>query len=92
MAIDTAEDRRSVAGVSVGWGITPNTLKDAEWRQQVAWNYSGIALAEEEEDVPGCVHIESEVVTNILITSRNVYYVGVSDQPATEVQITSETC
>jgi hypothetical protein len=44
------------------------------------------------EPRPGCVHIESEVVTNVLINSRNVYHVGISDMPATEVQITSETC
>ena len=46
MAIDTAEKRRSVAGITVGWGITPNASKDAEWRAQVAWNYSGIAFGE----------------------------------------------
>lgn len=43
MAIDNAEKRRSVAGISVGFGITPNASKDLEWRQQVGWSYSGIA-------------------------------------------------
>jgi hypothetical protein len=43
--IDTAAKRRSVAGVPFhpGLGVTPNALKDAAWRQQVAWSYSGIA-------------------------------------------------
>jgi hypothetical protein len=45
MAIDTAEKRRSAAGVGY-WlylGLTPNVSKDAEWRQQAAWGYSGIS-------------------------------------------------
>jgi len=50
MAIDSAEKRRSAAGTAFGGGVllpgvTPNTTKDAEWRQQAAWSYSGI-LAE----------------------------------------------
>lgn len=48
MAIDTAEKRRSVAGipgVPFGPNVTPNASKDVEWRQQVAWSYSGIAPA-----------------------------------------------
>lgn len=45
MAIDSAEKRRSVAGVGVPGivlGVTPNASKDGEWRQQVGWGYSGI--------------------------------------------------
>lgn len=47
MAIDTEEKRRSAAGVPFAplFGLTPNASKDAEWRQQVAWSYSGISLA-----------------------------------------------
>ncbi len=48
MAIDSAEKRRSAAGVGywvVGPGVTPNSSKDAEWRQQSGWSYSGIAAA-----------------------------------------------
>ncbi len=47
MAIDNAEKRRSAAGVGffiVGPGVTPNASKDAEWRLQAGWGYSGIAL------------------------------------------------
>ena len=45
MAIDSAEKRRSAAHVGSrrGPGVTPNVLKDAEWRQQAGWGYSGIA-------------------------------------------------
>jgi hypothetical protein len=46
MAIDTAEKRRSVAGLPfhpLGVGVTPNASKDIEWRQQAGWGYSGIA-------------------------------------------------
>ncbi len=48
MAIDSAEKRKSAAGVGfwvVGPGVTPNSSKDAEWRQQSGWGYSGIAAA-----------------------------------------------
>jgi len=48
MAIDTAEKRRAAAHVSRVWcgkGVTPTVGKDAEWRQQVAWSYSGIAAS-----------------------------------------------
>lgn len=45
-AIDTAEKRRSVFGVNAMGipGVTPNVSKDGEWRQQVAYGYSGIAV------------------------------------------------
>lgn len=48
MAIDTAEKRRSVAGINRLWGpgVTPNAAKDAEWRQQAGFGYSGIAAGE----------------------------------------------
>ena len=45
MAIDTAEKRRSVSTISLyaaGPGLTPNSSKDIEWRQQSGWGYSGI--------------------------------------------------
>ena len=49
MAIDTAEKRKSasgVGGVPLIPGVTPNSLKDAEWRQQSAWSYSGISAVD----------------------------------------------
>jgi hypothetical protein len=45
MAINTAERRRSagsVASVPFIPGVTPNSSKDSEWRQQSGWSYSGI--------------------------------------------------
>jgi len=47
MAIDSAEKRKSAAGTSFGYagllpGVTPNSSKGQEWRQQAAWSYSGI--------------------------------------------------
>lgn len=56
MAIDSAEKRRAVAGIAahpMGPAVTPNASKDAEWRQQVAWSYSGIAADEPQEQVSG---------------------------------------
>ena len=49
MAIDSAEKRRSVSQILTGVfppGVTPNASKDAEWRQQSGWGYSGIVAAE----------------------------------------------
>lgn len=46
MAIDTAEKRKNAAQILSGMfgpGVTPNSSKDSEWRQQVGWGYSGIA-------------------------------------------------
>lgn len=45
MAIDSAEKRRAAANLHhrVGPGVTPNASKDAEWRTQVGYGYSGIA-------------------------------------------------
>ena len=48
MAVDIAEDRRAASGVPflpLGPGVTVNVAKDAEWRVQVAWGYSGVAIA-----------------------------------------------
>lgn len=45
MAIDTAEKRRTIAGIPFGWGITPEVAKDSEWRRQVGWSYSIVAAA-----------------------------------------------
>jgi len=47
MAIDDAEKRRAISGIVIPLipGVTPNVSKDAEWRQQSGWSYSGIALA-----------------------------------------------
>lgn len=48
MAIDTAEKRRSVSGVWLTLpGVTPQSLKDGEWRQESGWSYAGILAGEE---------------------------------------------
>jgi len=47
MAIDSAEKRRSVSGIGgppLIPGVTPNSSKDQEWRQQAGWSYSGISV------------------------------------------------
>ena len=46
--IDTAEKRRSVsgvAGVPLIPGVTPNASESQAWRQESAWNYSGITVS-----------------------------------------------
>ena len=45
MAIDTAEKRKSISGISLPFfasGVTPNSSEDQEWRQESGWSYSGI--------------------------------------------------
>jgi hypothetical protein len=47
MAIDTAEKRRSASGVAflpLIPGVTPNAAPGVDWRQQVAWSYSGVPV------------------------------------------------
>lgn len=46
--IDTAERRRSAAGIPffvLGPGVTPNAALDMEWRQEAGWGYNGIVPA-----------------------------------------------
>ena len=47
MSIDTREKRASVVGINrlAGPSVTPNSGKDQEWRQEVAYSYSGILAA-----------------------------------------------
>jgi len=56
MAIDSAEKRRSVSGIPfpIGPGVTPDASKDAGWRFQSGWGYSGIAV-----DAPGSGDIDT---------------------------------
>ena len=43
MAIDTAEKRKSISGIPLLIpGVTSNLSKDAEWRAQSGWSYSGL--------------------------------------------------
>ena len=54
MAIDTREKRQSVIGINTDPmppTPTPNASKDGEWRQEVAWGYSGILVSEIDEAV-----------------------------------------
>ena len=51
MSIDTAEKRRMAAGVPLGWGVTLNLFKDAEWRAQVAGSYIIVVAPEPDPTV-----------------------------------------
>lgn len=67
MAIDTAERRRSLVGLSYHYysaGVTPNATPDQEWRQESGHSYSGIlasAEAEPEESFAGRVGLLVDV-------------------------------
>ena len=54
MAIDSAEKRKASSGAFAIFNapsVTPNSSKDAEWRQQALWSYSGIAADAPTPDV-----------------------------------------
>ena len=66
MAIDTAEKRRSVSGVPfflIGPGVTPEVLKDGEWRQEVCYSYSGIAVAAPPAPAPPPAVVAADAIT-----------------------------
>ena len=49
MAIDSAEKRKAISGIMIPHlipGVTINSSKDQEWRQEAGWSYSGIEAAE----------------------------------------------
>lgn len=47
--LDTDEKRRSASGIWIPLipGVTPNDAKDAEWRWQSGWSFSGVTPADE---------------------------------------------
>jgi hypothetical protein len=84
MAIDTAEKRRSVAGVPflpLGVNVTPNLSKDQEWRQQAAWSYSGILATVTEVIVPtpGIVFASDALVHRVTGSAAVVHVARASD-------------
>ena len=85
--IDTAKKRRSAAGLSVGWGITPNADKDKQWRYEVAWNYSGVA-----QDEAACLTISEQIAFDVLLADMALFTVELSDSPVTDVLVEDEAC
>lgn len=77
MAIDTAEKRRSVAGIPF-WplspGVTPNASTDQEWRYEAAWNYSGFPEVVE-PPVGALVPKFGENTVKLLQPERTTYYI-----------------
>jgi len=68
MAIDTAEKRRSAAGVAfwvAGPGVTPNVVHDLEWRQESGWGYSGIPTAGPTPPTPGGTILQSPTLGGV---------------------------
>lgn len=72
MAIDDAEKRKSISGIWIPLipGVTPNASKDAQWRQQSAWSYSGIAASAPSFEGSGVrfTRIKSLVGNEVLIS------------------------
>lgn len=77
MAIDSAEKRRSAAGIPF-WplspGVTPNADTDAEWRFEVAWSYGGLE-ASVEPATGALVPKFGENTVKILQEERTTYYI-----------------
>ena len=56
--MDTAEKRRAAAALPFQpVGVTPNVDKDAEWRQQAGWGYSGISASADEGADDSWLHL-----------------------------------
>jgi len=89
MAIDSAEKRRSISGIPFfmrGPGVTPNSLKDAEWRQEAGYTYSGIVLAS--GAVVAVVAISHRPMVETRVAHRLVVETRVAHQPVTVVIVT----
>src|SRR3990167_5652407 len=70
MAIDSAEKRKSVSAISfypLGPGVTPNSSKDAEWRQEAGYGYPGIAATAVVAAVWSAVSIPATVFKTITV-------------------------
>jgi hypothetical protein len=82
MAIDTAEKRKSIAGIPTGWGVTSNATPDAEWRAEVGWAYSGISYGAAVSDSP---------IAKLCISDRPATTLVTTDRAATNLTITDRT-
>lgn len=76
--IDTAEKRRSVAGL-----VTPEIAKDAEWRIEAAGWYSGLSVMP--PDIP-------PIVTCLHIDDYPAFDLTIMDEPAYELVTSDITC
>ena len=83
MAIDTAEKRRSVAGL-----VTPNILQDSEWRRQVAGVYSGIVAVV--IDLSKLPSILVQGIDTAVSVALNLVGVGVAIESGVNVSLQTE--
>lgn len=83
MAIDTAEKRRSVAGL-----VTPNILKNNEWRRQVAGLYSGIVPII--VDLSKLPSVLVQGINNVVSVALDLLGVGVAIESDVNVSLQTE--
>ena len=80
MAVDTAEKRKAIAGIHMrysGPGVTPNVLKDQEWRQEAGWGYNGILVATPAAPPPAVPAVTEQLIAPWVPWIRiPVYYLG----------------
>lgn len=72
MALDTAEKRRSAAGVPLlplGPGVMPNASQPVAWRQESGWGYSGIEVGAPVVTTGGLVCGSATVTPRVLGTA-----------------------
>lgn len=77
MAIDTAEKRRSAAGVPhlpLGPGVTADASKPAIWRQEACWGYSGIPVNPTPPPSTGIFTVSGEEVQALFVPDGTVSY------------------
>jgi hypothetical protein len=81
MAVDSSEKRLSAAGVPflpLGLGVTPDATPGIEWRFQVAWLYSGVAVVAGGL-VCADVSLTPRVTATVTLTPRVTATAGLED-------------
>ena len=90
MAIDSAEKRRSILGLMIrvpGIGVTPDSSRDQEWRQEVAGLYSGILVSAPSVVSAYMVSVVQHFVKSIGLDQRLQKNVAVKQNIVDEVLI-----
>lgn len=89
MAIDTALKRRASAGVSIGYGITPDATAPISWRVTVAWNFptGGLGAVLDSVDIA----ILDALSLGVIIMDSLPIDISISDRPSLYLRIDDDS-
>lgn len=91
MALDTAEKRRSASIVSLyplGPGVTPNSDKDQEWRQEAGYGYSGILAETVEAAEPEIIELAGSYDPIVALTGSYESIIALTGDHTTIIALT----